>query len=125
MGWANYHRNIVASDEFNRLDSIIWGMLWGWAKRRHSEKGKKWIRWRYWHSEGTRNWVFKDKASKLVLFSDTKIRRHEMVKLDKNPYLDKEYFKGKLNKAQKDTPGIQTRLSYFVYRRPEYGLRNA
>ena len=121
-GWANYHRHIVAKKTFQKLDNIIWNMLWRWAKRRHPQKGKKWIVRRYWHSEGTRNWVFKDKASKLVLFSDTMIRRHGMVKLDKNPYLDRDYFLERLGRARKNTPGIQTRLSYFAYRRPEYGL---
>jgi len=121
-GWANYHRAIVAKETFYRLDSIIWNMLWKWATRRHSEKGKKWIASRYWHSEGTRKWVFKDKVSKLVKFSDTKIRRHFMVKLDKNPYLDRDYFLERLGKVRKHTPWIQTRLSYFAYCRPEYGL---
>jgi len=121
-GWANYHRNVVAKETFHRLDSIIWGMLWRWAKRRHPKKGRKWIVRRYWHSEGARNWVFKDEASKLVLFSDTKIRRHGMVKLDKNPYLDMDYFLERLGRVRKHTPGIQTRLSYFAYRRPKYGL---
>ncbi|MGP8321632.1 MAG: hypothetical protein ACT6FE_04830 [Methanosarcinaceae archaeon] len=74
------------------------------------------------NTEGTRNWVFKDEAATLVLFADTKIRRHVMVKLDKNPYLDRGYFLERLGKVQKRTPWIQTRLSYFAYRRPEYGL---
>ena len=121
-GWANYHRAIVANETFQKLDSIIWNMLWSWAKRRHSKKGKKWIARRYWHPEDTRKWVFKDMTSKLVKFSDTKIRRHFMVKLDKNPYLDRNYFLEKLGRVRKHTHGIQTRLSYFAYCRPEYGL---
>ncbi len=121
-GWANYHRHIVAKKTFQKLDSIIWNMLWRWAKRKHPKKGKKWIARRYWHSEGTRNWVFKEKAATLVLFADTKIRRHFMVKLDKNPYLDRDYFLERLGKVKKSTPWIQTRLSYFANRRPEYGL---
>jgi len=121
-GWANYHRHIVAKKTFQKLDNIIWNMLWRWAKRKHPKKGKKWIARRYWHTEGTRNWVFKEKAATLVLFADTKIRRHIMVKLDKNPYLDRDYFLERLNKVQKSTPWIQTRLSYFANRRPEYGL---
>ncbi|MGP8321054.1 MAG: group II intron maturase-specific domain-containing protein [Methanosarcinaceae archaeon] len=27
-GWANYHRHIVAKASFQKLDSIIWNMLW-------------------------------------------------------------------------------------------------
>ena len=121
-GWANYHRHIVAKKTFQKLDSILWNMLWSWAKRRHPQKGHKWIARRYWHTEGTRNWVFEVETAKLVLFADTKIRRHVMVKLDKNPYLDREYFLKRLGKVRKHTPWIQTRLSFFAYRRPKYGL---
>lgn len=121
-GWTNYHRHIVAKKTFQKLDSIIWNMLWRWAKRRHSQKGHKWIARRYWYTEGTRNWVFKAKMTKLVLFADTKIRRHAMVKLDKNPFIDRNYFLDRLDRVKKCTPWIQTRLSFFAYRRPVYGL---
>ena len=121
-GWANYHRHIVAKETFQKLDNIIWNMLWRWAKRRHSKKGHKWIARRYWHTEGTRNWVFKTGMAKLVLFADTKISRHVMVKLDKNPFIDRNYFLDKLDRVKKRTPWIQTRLSFFAYRRPKYGL---
>jgi RNA-directed DNA polymerase len=121
-GWANYHRHIVAKKTFQKLDGIIWNMLWRWAKRRHSQKRHKWIARRYWYTEGTRNWVFKAKMTKLVLFADTKIRRHAMVKLDKNPFLDRNYFLDRLDRVRKCTPWIQTRLSFFAYRRPKFGL---
>lgn len=121
-GWANYHRHIVAKKTFQKLDSIIWNMLWRWAKRRHSQKGHKWTARRYWYIEGTRNWVFKAATAKLVLFADTKIRRHAMVKLNKNPFLDRNYFLDRLDRVRKCTPWIQTRLSFFAYRRPVYGL---
>jgi RNA-directed DNA polymerase len=91
-GWSNYHQPVVSSEIFKKLDSIIWNMLWHWAKRRHPEKSNKWIADRYWHSEGNRNWVFSEGDKKLKLLSDTKIVRHMKLKLDMNPYLDKDYF---------------------------------
>jgi len=91
-GWANYHQPVVSSEIFKKLDSRIWGMLWHWAKRRHPEKSNEWIAQRYWHSEGDRNWVFSQGDKKLKLLSDTKIVRHTKLKLDMNPYLDKDYF---------------------------------
>jgi len=93
VGWSNYHRSVVSKEIFSKLDSIVWNMLWRWAKRRHPNKSKTWIARKYWHSEGTRNWVFSTKKNQLKLFSDTKIVRHIGLKLDKNPYLDIEYFK--------------------------------
>ncbi|RCV64630.1 RNA-directed DNA polymerase, partial [Methanophagales archaeon] len=93
IGWSNYHRSVVSADVFSNLDNRMWNMLWRWAKRRHPDKSKTWIVRKYWHSEGTRNWVFSTERNKLKLFSDTKIVRHTSLKLDKNPYLDSEYFK--------------------------------
>lgn len=122
MGWANYHRHIVAKRAYQRLDFILWNMLWRWAKRRHPNKGKKWIARRYWHTVDTRNWVFGSESATLVKFADTKIRRHYMVKLDANPYLDRGYFLTRTDRIRKQTPWIQTRLSFFAYCRPKFGL---
>ncbi len=91
-GWANYHRTVVSSEIFSKLDHIIWNMLWHWAKRRHPEKSKHWVASKYWHSDGKRKWIFSEGNKQLNLLSDTKITRHTKLKLDMNPYLDKEYF---------------------------------
>ena len=92
-GWSNYHRSAVSKEAFNKLDHIVWDMLWRWAKRRHPNKGNTWIANKYWHSEGTRNWVFSTGKNRLKLFSDTKIVRCAGLKLDKNPFVDQDYFK--------------------------------
>ena len=92
IGWSNYHQPVVSSEIFSKLDSRIWDMLWHWAKRRHAEKPNQWTAGRYWHKVGNRNWVFSTKNKQLKLLSDTKIVRHIPLKLDKNPYLDTEYF---------------------------------
>jgi len=67
-------------------------MLYAWAKRRHQNKGKKWISHRYWHKIRNRAWTFATGKLILVSFSNTKIERFMMARLDKNPYLDMEYF---------------------------------
>jgi len=93
----------------------------GWHFRKYKGKllikpskksiSKTWIVRRYWHSEGPRNWVFSTERNRLKLFSDTKIVRHTSLKLDKNPYLDSEYFKLRKprQKAQKMTDRCKTR----------------
>ncbi|RCV65440.1 Retron-type reverse transcriptase [Methanophagales archaeon] len=94
IGWSNYHRSVVSKEVFSNLDYRMWNMLWRWAKRRHQDKNSKtWIVRKYWHSEGSRNWMFSTKKNRLKLFSDTKMVRDTSLKLDKNPYLDSEYFK--------------------------------
>ena len=32
VGWSNYHRSVVSTEVFSNLDSVIWDMLWRWAK---------------------------------------------------------------------------------------------
>jgi len=96
-GWANFHQHNVAKRTFSNVDSEIWCALWQWAKRRHSNKGKRWIKERYFHSIGTRNWVFavatdkgirKGKTSllKLIKAADTPVRRHIQIKMEANPF---------------------------------------
>jgi len=53
-GWANYHRHNVATETFSKLDDYIWTVTWRWGRRRHPDKGRRWIVSRYWHPEGNR-----------------------------------------------------------------------
>jgi RNA-directed DNA polymerase len=87
-GWSNYHRSAVVKEIFSKLDHIVWDMLWRWSKRRHPDKRNKWVANKYWHSEGTRNWVFSTGENRLKLSSDTKIVRCAGLKLDMNPFVE-------------------------------------
>lgn len=94
QGWVNYHRHAVSSVAFSKLDFLIWKLLWQWAKRRHRGKGRKWIKQRYWRTQGTRMWTFATDVSNgdsmrtvsLVYATDTGIRRHVKVQAEVNPY---------------------------------------
>ena len=90
-GWLNYHQGTVASHVFARLNHEIFKALWRWARRRHQHKGARWIKARYWKTEGNRKWIFKDNLTLLQTY-DTKIVRHIHLKLDMNPYIDRDYF---------------------------------
>src|SRR4030065_1434686 len=70
----------------------IWKMLWHWAKRRHPEKSKHWIVDKDWQTKRNRKWVFSTDKNELKHLSDTKIVRHTQLRLEMNPYLDKDYF---------------------------------
>ena len=94
-GWANYHRHVVSKKTFARIDHNIWSMLWQWATRRHPNKGVKWVREKYFRTQGARNWIFaateeKEDGSKrdciLLKESDTPIQRHIKIKAAANPY---------------------------------------
>jgi RNA-directed DNA polymerase len=90
-GWCNYHQGTVADKIFSKINYEIFKALWRWACRRHPKKGLRWIKARYWKTEGNRKWVFKDKLALLQTY-DTKIVRHIHLKLDMNPYIDRDYF---------------------------------
>ena len=81
-------------------------MLWRWAKRRHPEKNRKWISARYWHSKGTRNWVFSAENIQLLQMGNIPIIRHTRVRANGNPYLEPQYFaERKFNHGMKRLSG--------------------
>lgn len=86
-GWTNYHSNICAKKTFAQIDNYIFLKLWKWAKRRHSNKSRKWIKNRYWQRTLFRDWIFSDGNIQLKQASHTKIIRHRIIKFDANPYL--------------------------------------
>ena len=91
-GWSNYHQGVVSKSIFSKIDSRIWNMLWKWAKRRYPHKSKKWIANKYWQTIENRKWVFASGNIQLKYISNTRIIRTIPIKLDKNPYLDKDYW---------------------------------
>jgi len=97
LGWTSYHKCGAASETFSKLDAVMWGMLWHWAKRRHPDKGNRWIARRYWHSVNNSNWTFTTFRYTLKRFSDTKIRYHKLLQMERNPYLDNSYFSDRLS----------------------------
>ena len=100
-GWVNFHKHNVSSKAFEYVDFQIWKALWRWAKRRHKNKGRKWIAARYWRTEGNRTWTFSAKtASKkengenyyvdLKYATNTDIVRFPKIKAAANPF-DEEW----------------------------------
>ena len=68
-GWANYYCYSSAKETFNYIDYRIWKMLWQWCLRRHKDKGKQWIRHRYFMNIGKRTWIFGERKENTLLFS--------------------------------------------------------
>lgn len=110
--WANYHKGAVAKQAFNKVDHEIWKTLWQWAKRRHPNQGTRWVKDRYFRTEGTRRWVFAEsiktsegepRTVRLVEASDTKIQRHVKIRGDANPFDPKQepYFEDRLGLKMK------------------------
>jgi len=95
-GWANYYHHVVSKKVFAWVDFQVWKRVWSWAKRHHLNKGKRWIRTRYFVSSGNRKWLFSDTKSnkECYLFSlaRMKIVRHVKIRQNANPF-DPEWWK--------------------------------
>jgi RNA-directed DNA polymerase len=97
LGWVNYHRHIVATRTFRKVDHVLWHCLWRWAKRRHYNKSSDWMLKRYWHPIGGRSWRFAAETDRrkpdgsrdwlpLICANKTIVRRHLKIRANANPY---------------------------------------
>ena len=102
-GWANHHRHVVSKRTFNYVDCCIFKALWQWACRRHPNKGKRWIKRKYFRNIGARHWAFaspqltkRGKPYLLTLKEASKVQivRHIKIRVNANPYdpLFKDYY---------------------------------
>ena len=91
-GWANYHRHLVSSQAFKRVDNYVYNQLWRMLRKRHSNKSSKWISKKYW-TDGKNRSVFavniKNKIYEVIKTCSIGIKRHRKIKADANPYMKK------------------------------------
>jgi RNA-directed DNA polymerase len=94
-GWALYHRHVISAKVFQSLDHAIFQALWRWAKRRHQNKGDRWVKARYFTTLGPRHWVFSGtvrgpagqrQAVHLFAAHSLSISRHIKIAGGANPY---------------------------------------
>jgi len=93
-GWAYYHRHVVSSDAFRRVDKYVYEQLWRMLRRRHSNKSTKWLFKKYWTKTGMKG-IFgvivkyknKYKRYQVTLATTINIRRHIKIKAEANPYM--------------------------------------
>lgn len=110
-GWGNYYKHAVSKRIFAYFDHRMVQLLLGWAKRRHPNKGVRWVVNRYFGTVGGDHWVFKGKGKDrrgnpqiqyLYRLATTKIVRHIKVK----------------GKASPDDPDLE---NYWKDRNTTYG----
>jgi len=85
-GWSNYYSTAVSSRIFSRCDNLTYQKLQAWARRRHPNKGKKWVALKYWHVKEAKGWHFKSGEQELYLHRSTKIKRHIKVQASRSPF---------------------------------------
>lgn len=114
-GWAQYHQTQMASRTFAKVDHQIHQALWRWACRRHPNKGRRWIKSRYYRAINGRDWLFACKDHLLLTMAAFHKRRHVKIKSEANPYLpeDEEYFDRRLAKTMNATFMGRRRLAWL------------
>src|SRR5262249_48637753 len=58
-GWSQYYRHVQSTRSFQKVDHILFAMLWAWAVRRHPNKNKHWIMRKYWRVAEGQGWAFR------------------------------------------------------------------
>ncbi len=117
-GWGNYHRHVVASEAFARIDTYIYEQLWRMLRRRHPHKSKKWLVKHYWQVEP--KWVFsvKGKTKKgkrlyqVVRLGSIGIKRYVKIRADANPYMPEYayyFWRRRHNKEARLLPALSAR----------------
>lgn len=94
-GWANYHRHVVSKRIYGYVDDVLFRLLWRWCIRRHPNKGRQWVKNKYFRTHESNHWVFFGEVQgtgaepirvTLNPASRTRIRRHVPIRLAANPY---------------------------------------
>ena len=125
-GWCNYYRCSSAKKIFSYVDHRIFHALLKWAKRRHSNKGRKWIVEKYFCTQGLRQWVFFDtikneegNKTKIKLFSalTTPIKRHTKIKGEATPFDDsyKKYFEQRKALSKSNTGKLKILPALYIF----------
>ncbi|CAL8472936.1 group II intron reverse transcriptase/maturase [Caballeronia sp. S22] len=94
-GWAQYHRSVSAKKAYSRTEHLVFRKLWWWSRRRHPRKSAGWVRRKYFHTSGSRQWVFACRSlsddgtwelSELFSLSAMSIKYHTKIQGDYNPF---------------------------------------
>lgn len=114
-GWGNYHRVAHASRVFAKVDHQIHKATWQWSTRRHSAKGRRWIKARYYHRSGSRDWLFKGEAVTLARLSTIKVGGYVKFKSDQNPYDPRceVYFDKRLDRRMQESLAGRRKLLWL------------
>jgi RNA-directed DNA polymerase len=118
-GWAYYHRHVVASEAFSRIDTYVFEQLRLMLRRRHRTKPIKWLIKHYWSAAGKNVCAVFAKTLKtgkklyqVLKVSTIGTRRHVKIKADANPYLPEYagyYWRRRNVKGSKLLPAMSAR----------------
>lgn len=111
-GWGNFYRPQSSKSTFSYVDHFLWQALWRWCLHRHPDKGKRWVKNKYFHTLNGKKWVFAAKKKDrrgvvnwryIIKLSAIPITRHILIKgaaSPDNPTLKDYWEKRQRNKAK-------------------------
>jgi len=98
-GWAFYHRHTDARGTFQEIDRAVESYLWAAALEQHPKMNPSKIRTKYWYTNIKGESVYSlpdDRSVRVKKLADTLlVESHGKILLNKNPYIDKEYFQNR------------------------------
>lgn len=111
-GWSQYFKTVVSSKIFSSLDDIMFKRLRRWAIYRHPNKGKGWVKEKYFKKYKNDNWRFTTSSgTHLAKHRDITIKRHVKVKQKKSPFDgDWTYWANRARKIPDKSPRVVTLL---------------
>ena len=123
-GWTMYHRYAASKRTFQYVDHRIFQMVWRWCRRRHRNKGRKWLKTTYFRQDGHRHWVFtgmllnqKGQGRPIQLMAAAKVRiiRYVKIRSAVNPYDPKWelYLEARLGWQLAQTLAGRSRIEYL------------
>jgi RNA-directed DNA polymerase len=88
VGWCAYFASSVCNQVFQKIQEVLFQMLFAWAVHRHPNKGKEWIADKYWRHNDGQGWIFRPRNStlRLPLHGATRSRRHIKVAGRRSPF---------------------------------------
>ena len=112
-GWGNYYKYGASGEIFHRMDWEIFKKIWQWARRRHPQKCKGWVKDKYFRTLNGHSWRFaadmgkKDKIDYLELTYLPTIHHENFVKVRNYAYpydpADKSYYEWRETYRMKQT----------------------
>ncbi|MBL4904383.1 MAG: group II intron reverse transcriptase/maturase [Desulfocapsa sp.] len=119
-GWANYHRHVVSSEAFSRVDTYVFEQLWRMLRKRHPKKSKRWLFKEYWtNTERKHIFAVKSitrkgilKTYKVLRVASIGIKRHIKIKAAANPYdptFAGYFWQRRNNKESRVLPALSSR----------------
>lgn len=86
QGWTNYYRHVVSSQVFNEVDHWLWHKTYRWGRRRHPNKGRRWVYKKYYRNIKNYTGQFASQAKVLIRHASNPIRRFIRIQTGRSVY---------------------------------------